>query len=45
VPESKRASLAELTASEARVPMEGMVLFMAVGAALQDLALAVQYFE
>jgi len=45
VPESKLASLAELAVSAARVPMQGLVLFKSVGTALQDLALAVQYFE
>jgi ornithine cyclodeaminase/alanine dehydrogenase len=45
VPDSKVTSLAELAVSQARVPMEGMVLFKSVGTALQDLALAAQYFE
>lgn len=45
VPESKLASLAQLAASAAGVPMEGLVLFKSVGTALQDLALAIQYFE
>ena len=45
VPESKLASLAELATSAARVPMQGLVLLKSVGTVLQDLALAVQYFE
>jgi alanine dehydrogenase len=45
VPESKRASLAQFAAREASAPMEGMVLFKSVGTALQDLALAIQFFE
>ena len=45
MPGSKLVSLAELAVSAARVPMQGLVLFKSVGTALQDLALAVQYFE
>ena len=45
VPQSKTTSLAKLAASEAGVPMQGMVLFKSVGTALQDLALSIQYFE
>lgn len=44
-PESKRANLAQIAAGSASPPMEGLVLFKSVGTALQDLALAIQYFE
>jgi ornithine cyclodeaminase/alanine dehydrogenase len=44
-PESKRVNLAQIAAGATSPPMEGMVLFKSVGTALQDLALAIQYFE
>lgn len=45
LPEAKRASLAQLVTGAVTVPAEGLVAFKSVGTALQDLALAVRYYE
>jgi alanine dehydrogenase len=45
LPESKRATLAELITGNATVPDRGLVTFKSVGMALQDLALAARYYE
>jgi alanine dehydrogenase len=45
LPEAKCATLAEIVAGEKAVPAEGLVVFKSVGTALQDLALAVYYYE
>jgi len=45
LPESKTATLAQVIAGETTVPPEGLVVFKSVGMALQDLALAVRYYE
>ena len=45
LPESKRATLAQIVGGSIAVPDEGMVLFKSVGTALQDLSLAVRYYE
>lgn len=45
LPESKRATLAQLVAGAASVPPKGLVVFKSVGMALQDLALAAHYYE
>lgn len=45
LPESKRATLAQVISGKVTVPDKGMVTFKSVGTALQDLALAVRYYE
>lgn len=45
VPETKRATLAQLVGGMVAVPREGLVAFKSVGTALQDLALAARYYE
>ncbi len=45
LPESKRASLAQVVAGTVTVPEGGLVVFKSVGTALQDLALAGRYYE
>ncbi len=45
LPESKRASLAQIVTGAVAVPERGLVVFKSVGTALQDLALAVRYYE
>lgn len=45
LPESKRASLAQIVTGAVSVPEGGLVVFKSVGTALQDLALAVRYYE
>ncbi|MGE0559734.1 MAG: ornithine cyclodeaminase family protein [Burkholderiales bacterium] len=45
LPASKRATLAQVVAGTVAVPKDGMVTFKSVGTALQDLALAVRYYE
>jgi alanine dehydrogenase len=45
LPESKRATLAQVVAGSIAVPQEGLVAFKSVGTALQDLALAARYYE
>ena len=45
LPESKRATLAQLVAGEAAVPRQGMITFKSVGMALQDLALASRCYD
>ena len=45
LPESKRASLAQVVAGIVTVPEGGLVVFKSVGTALQDLALAGRYYE
>jgi alanine dehydrogenase len=45
LPESKRATLAQVVTGAASVPAEGLIAFKSVGMALQDLALAVHYYE
>lgn len=44
LPESKRATLAQIVSGAASVPPEGLVVFKSVGMALQDLALATHYY-
>ena len=45
LPETKCATLAEIVSGTKSVPVEGLVVFKSVGTALQDLALAVHYYE
>jgi ornithine cyclodeaminase/alanine dehydrogenase-like protein (mu-crystallin family) len=45
LPETKRATLAQIVAGDKSVPPEGLVVFKSVGMALQDLALAAHYYE
>jgi alanine dehydrogenase len=45
LPETKRATLAQLVTDAAPIPAEGLVIFKSVGTALQDLALAAHYYE
>jgi ornithine cyclodeaminase/alanine dehydrogenase-like protein (mu-crystallin family) len=45
LPESRRAALAHLVTDAVAVPADGLVAFKSVGSALQDLALAVRYYE
>jgi ornithine cyclodeaminase/alanine dehydrogenase-like protein (mu-crystallin family) len=45
LPETKRATLAELVSGAVSPPASGMVVFKSVGTALQDLALAGRYYE
>jgi ornithine cyclodeaminase/alanine dehydrogenase-like protein (mu-crystallin family) len=45
VPPSRRATLSEVVSGGAAIPQEGRVAFKSVGTALQDLSLAVRYFE
>lgn len=45
LPESKRATLAQLVTGAVTAPAEGLVVFKSVGTALQDLALAAHYYE
>ncbi len=45
LPESKRATLAQIVGGKIAVPDKGMVLFKSVGTALQDLSLAERYYE
>jgi ornithine cyclodeaminase/alanine dehydrogenase-like protein (mu-crystallin family) len=45
VPGAKRATLGEIVTGKAKVPASGLVAFKSVGMALQDLALAVRYYE
>jgi ornithine cyclodeaminase/alanine dehydrogenase len=45
LPESKCKTLAQLMTGQIDVPQTGLVVFKSVGSALQDLALAVPYYE
>jgi len=45
LPESRRTTLAQVVSGATAVPASGMVTFKSVGTALQDLALAVRYYE
>lgn len=45
VPMTKRATLAQIVDGEVAVPRQGLVAFKSVGTALQDLALAVRFYE
>jgi len=45
LPESKRASLAQIVTGAVGVPEGRLVVFKSVGTALQDLSLAVRYYE
>lgn len=45
VPPEKQATLAQIVTGAATVPQQGTVAFKSVGTALQDLALAVRYYE
>lgn len=45
LPESKRATLAQIVEGKTGVPASGLVVFKSVGTALQDLALATRYYE
>lgn len=45
LPESKRATLAQVVSGAVPVPPEGLVVFKSVGTALQDLSLAARYYE
>jgi ornithine cyclodeaminase/alanine dehydrogenase-like protein (mu-crystallin family) len=43
--EDKRATLAQIVSGTRSVPEQGLIAFKSVGTALQDLALAVRYYE
>lgn len=45
IPETKRATLAQIVGGTVAVPRQGLVAFKSVGTALQDLALAARYYE
>jgi ornithine cyclodeaminase/alanine dehydrogenase-like protein (mu-crystallin family) len=45
LPEDKRATLARVVTGLAEIPRDGRIVFKSVGSALQDLALAVRYYE
>jgi alanine dehydrogenase len=45
LPETKRATLAQMVGGSIAVPGKGMVIFKSVGTALQDLSLAERYYE
>ena len=45
LPDSKRATLEEIITGAATIPSQGLITFKSVGMALQDLALAVRYYE
>ena len=45
MPETKRATLAQIVTGAVAVPREGLVAFKSVGTALQDLAVAARYYE
>ncbi|MDH3289189.1 MAG: hypothetical protein OEP48_15895 [Betaproteobacteria bacterium] len=45
VPEARRATLSQVVSGSAVIPQEGRIAFKSVGTALQDLSLAVRYFE
>jgi ornithine cyclodeaminase/alanine dehydrogenase-like protein (mu-crystallin family) len=45
LPEAKRATLGQIITGARGVPAEGLIAFKSVGTALQDLALAVRYYE
>jgi alanine dehydrogenase len=45
LPETKRATLAQMVGGSLVAPGEGMVIFKSVGTALQDLSLAERYYE
>lgn len=45
LPKSKQATLAQVAGGKIKVPEKGLVTFKSVGSALQDLALAVRYYE
>jgi len=45
LPESKWATLADVVTGKTDLPQDGMITFKSVGTALQDLALAVRYYE
>jgi ornithine cyclodeaminase/alanine dehydrogenase len=45
LPETKRATLAEVVSGAKTVPVTGRIAFKSVGTALQDLALAVRFYE
>jgi len=45
LPEAKRASLAQIVTGAVTAPDSGLVAFKSVGTALQDLALAVRYYQ
>jgi len=45
IPETKRATLAQVVDEKVKVPRQGLVAFKSVGTALQDLALAVPFYE
>jgi ornithine cyclodeaminase/alanine dehydrogenase-like protein (mu-crystallin family) len=45
LPESKWATLAQISSGIVPLPSEGLITFKSVGTALQDLALAIRYYE
>ena len=45
LPEDKQATLAQVVGGARVVPAVGRIAFMSAGTALQDLALAVRYYE
>lgn len=45
LPAAKQATLAQIVSGAASVPSTGLIAFKSVGSALQDLALAVRYYE
>ena len=45
VPESRRATLAQIVSGAMAVPAEGLVVYKPVGTALEDLAVATRFYE
>ena len=45
LPESKVKTLSGVAANKSAIPADGLIIFKSVGTALQDLALAVRYYE
>jgi alanine dehydrogenase len=45
LPDTKRATLAQIVTGTVAIPADGLIMFKSVGTALQDLALAAHYYE
>ena len=45
LPESRQATLGQILTGSRSLPQEGLIIFKSVGMALQDLALAIRYYE
>jgi alanine dehydrogenase len=45
LPDGKWTTLADVVSGKTRLPQDGLITFKSVGTALQDLALAVRYYE